>query len=389
MELCALRPSVLPFQPGCFERKEMSEVFTLKNIYQAYLNCRKRKKNTINALKFEINRERNLVELLQELKTKRYEISRHICFIIKDPSVREIFAADFRDRVVHHLLYNEICALFEKDFIENSFANRIGKGTHKGVETLKEYLRLADKDSYYLKLDIKSFFCSINKDILFDIVSKKIEGAEKPIGWKRDILWLSQKIIYHDPARDFIFKGSETLKQLIPREKSLFYSQGRGLPIGNLTSQFFANAYLDRLDKFIYQLGHKYYVRYVDDFIILGDKGTIRDVPKIKRFLEESLDLRISDKKIKFQPAEKGIDFLGYYLKPGCVLVRRKVVKRFKNKLRNLGEINTKKLLAMINSYFGHFIHADSFKLRRGFCENHLKLFNFVPQKEYAFFKTK
>jgi len=132
-------PPVLPVQPGCFEKK-MSEVFTLEKIYQAYLDCRERKKNTINALKFEIEREKNLIDILRELKSRQYRISRHICFIIKDPAPREIFAADFRDRVVHHLLYNEINYLFEDDFIDNSFANRIGKGMHKGVKKLKEYL---------------------------------------------------------------------------------------------------------------------------------------------------------------------------------------------------------------------------------------------------------
>lgn len=166
----------------------MSEVFTLEKIYQAYLDCKKRKKNTINALKFEIERERNLIGLLRELKSRRYEISRHICFIIKDPTPREIFAADFRDRIVHHLLYNEIYYLFEGDFIDNSFANRIGKGTHKGVKTLKEYLELISKDSYFLKLDVRSFFCSIDKDILFKIVFDKIIGADRPNFWKEDIV---------------------------------------------------------------------------------------------------------------------------------------------------------------------------------------------------------
>jgi len=373
-------PPALPVQPSCFER--MSEVFTIENIYRAYLGCRKRKKNTINALKFEIDREKNIVALLKELKSKRYQISRHICFIVKEPTPREIFAADFRDRVVHHLLYSEIKDLFEKDFIDNSFANRIDKGTHKGVEILKEYLKEVEPNSYYLKLDIKSFFCSINKDILFKIISKKIIESNKSVGWKKDVLWLTQKIIYHDPTKNYFFKGDERLKILIPKEKSLFYSNGKGLPIGNLTSQFFANAYLDQLDKYIYSLGHKYYVRYVDDFIILGGKEMVTEIPIIRQFLKEKLDLQLSEKKIKFQQIERGIDFLGYYIKPDYILVRRKIVSRFKDKMYRLENPKTKDLLSIVNSYFGHFIHASSFRLRKTIYERYFKN-KFKFKKEY------
>lgn len=356
----------------------METIFTKENLFTAYLACRKTKKNTANALKFEINREKNLFLLLRELQNRSYRISRHICFIVTEPKPREIFAADFRDRIVHHLLCNEIDKLFEKDFIENSFANRIGKGTHKGVEKLKEYLKQKDNNSNYLKLDIRSFFCSINKDILYKTVFEKIEKADEPDYWKREILWLCKKTIYHDPTTDYIFKGNENLKQLISKDKSLFCSNGKGLPIGNLTSQFFANVYLDKLDQFIYSLGFKYYLRYVDDFIILGDRKIIYELPKIKEFLEKELDLKLSDKKIIFQSSKIGIDFLGYYIKPSHTLVRRKVVSRFRSKLNFLDFADAKKALAVINSYFGHFSHADSYKLRKHFC---IKLLSKLPEK--------
>jgi hypothetical protein len=363
----------------------MQEVFILEKLWKAYLDCKKRKKNTINALKFEINREKNLIALLKELKSREYKISKHICFIVKDPTVREIFAADFRDRVVHHLLYNEVKGIFEKDFIKNSFANRIGKGTHKGVEKLKEYLK-DQSITHFLKLDIKSFFCSINKDILYGIVSEKINGADKSFGWKKDILWLCGKIIYNDPTKNYLFKGNWRLKNLIPKDKSLFYSKGKGLPIGNLTSQFFANAYLDQLDKFIYSLGHKYYIRYVDDFIILGDKNIYEDTDKIRQFLKDKLDLKLSEKKVRFQPVEMGIDFLGYFIKPSHILVRRKVVGRFKDKMYRLGPVNVKELMATGNSYFGHFIHGDSFKLRKTIYDKYFKG-KFKFKKQYKSIK--
>jgi len=291
-------------------------------------------------------------------------------------------------------LYNEIGELFEKDFVGNSFANRIGKGTHKGVEKLKEYLKEVDPHAYFLKLDVKSFFCSINKDILFRIVSKKIIGADKSVGWKKDILWLSQKIIFHDPTQNYTFKGDKKLKQLIPKEKSLFYSGGKGLPIGNLTSQFFANSYLDHLDKFVYSLGHKYYIRYVDDFIILGRKKIINDVPKIRQFLQEKLNLRVNSRKIRFQPIQRGIDFLGYFVKPDYTLVKRKIVNNLKRKIyfynkraafEKINKDDANKILAVINSYFGHFRHASSFQLRKHICDDCLgKIrFNLLPASNF------
>jgi len=354
----------------------METIFTKEKLFKAYIDCRKTKKNTANALKFEINREKNLFKLLRELQLRDYQISRHICFIVEEPIPREIFAADFRDRIVHHLLYNEIRELFEKDFIENSFANRIDKGTHRGVKKLKEYFK-TDETTFYLKLDIKSFFCSIDKDILYKMVFSKIENSDEPIYWKNEVLWLCKKIIYHNPAKNYIFKGNQKLRDLIPKNKSLFFSNGKGLPIGNLTSQFFANVYLDKLDQFIYSLGFKYYVRYVDDFIILGDRNLIFKLPEIKIFLQDKLNLKISDKKIEFQSIQRGIDFLGYYIKPDYILVRKKVILRFKNKLHNLKtspeSSSDRKTLAMISSYFGHFSHANSHNLRKYFCANFLK----------------
>ncbi len=373
----------------------METIFAKEKLFRAYLDCMKMKKNTANALKFEINREKNLFCLLKELQDRSYRISRHICFIVKEPTPREIFAADFRDRVVHHLLCNEIRELFEKDFIENSFANRTGKGTHKGVYKLKEYLKTVDESSYYLKLDIKSFFCSISKDILFKMVSEKIGNADRPNCWKEEILWLCKKIIYHDPTKNYVFKGNEKSKELIPKEKSLFYSNGNGLPIGNLTSQFFANVYLDKLDQSISSSGYKYYIRYVDDFIILGDNSLIYAIKNIKGFLKNTLDLRMNDKKIKFQPIKTGIDFLGYYIRPDYTLVRRRVVSRFKNKLYNLkitdNKKDTQKTLAMINSYFGHFRHADSYKLRRRIFERYFTNLKdvFTASKSYRLLKIK
>lgn len=156
----------------------MSSIFTLEKLYRAYKDCMIGKKNTANALLFEINREKFLLELLAELQDGSYEISRHICFIVTYPTPREIFAADFRDRIVHHLLYSELYDFFDADFIPHSYANRRGKGTHRAVSTLRTNIKKIKQNAgggYFLKLDIQSFFRSINKDILFAILKRKIQ----------------------------------------------------------------------------------------------------------------------------------------------------------------------------------------------------------------------
>lgn len=168
---------------------QMSSIFTLKKLFRAYEECKKGKKNTNNALKFELDKEKNLVKLLQELQSRRYEISRHICFIVTHPTSREIFAADFRDRIVHHLLCNEIQDIFEADFISRSYANRKGKGTHQAVRQLRKDIQQVKSKTgggYYLKLDVESFFRSINKDTLYSIVENKIQKClQKPGGGLR------------------------------------------------------------------------------------------------------------------------------------------------------------------------------------------------------------
>ncbi len=350
-------------------------IFTFEKLFIAYKACLKHKKNTVNALKFEMNRERNLIQLLNELRTGKYKISRHICFVITDPAPREIFAADFRDRVVHHLLYNEIRQLFEDDFIDNSYANRRFKSTHKAAKKMKYYLSRGGIDGrrlYYLKMDIKGFFRNIDKGILWKIVEEKINQNDRESWWNREILWLNEIIIFHDPTSDYIFKGHDGLKHLIPKEKSLILgNRDTGLPIGNLTSQFYANIYLNKLDHYISnELGFDRYIRYVDDFVILSEDMEVLSnlVNATGDFLTKNLNLKLCVQKTKLKPASEGIDFLGYYIKPTHTLVRRKVVKRFKKKVFqfSLLQPNDSRLgpiVSVFSSYFGHFGHACSYNL--------------------------
>jgi len=212
------------------------------------------------------------------------------------------------------------------------------------------------------------------------------------------MIWLCRKIVFHDPTENCVFKGSEEDRNLIPKEKSLFFSQGRGLPIGNLTSQFFANVYLDCLDHFIIdKLGVGRYLRYVDDILILEEdkKRLIDYIKPIEDFLKKNLGLEIKRSKTTLQPVCRGINFLGYFVKPTHILVRQKVVKRLKKKLMfytessNINRIELKNVLARINSYYGHFCHVSSFNLRKNIYDKHLGEFknNFIPKENYTSLK--
>lgn len=352
---------VRPVRQHSISNSPLVLMFTIEQLWKAYRDCLCKKRGTISALRFEVDRERNLFALLDELRSRTYKISQHICFVINDPTPREIFAADFRDRIVHHLLCNEIASLFEVDFVETSFANRKGKGTHKAVDQLRTELR---KGGFFLKLDSQAFFRSINKDVLYRLLEMKLQSAGKDAAWTDEMLWLCETIIFHDPVKDHFFTGKFS-RDIIPPSKSLFYSNGTGLPIGNLTSQFFGNVYMNELDQHVRALGFRH-VRYVDDFVLFSDskKALVDAIPKIDAFLKENLRLSIHPKKVILQGVAKGVDFLGYFVKPTHTLVRGKVVSRLKKKIAAEDES-----VPMLNSYFGHFRHANSFGLRKSICQ--------------------
>jgi RNA-directed DNA polymerase len=216
---------------------------------------------------------------------------------------------------------------------------------------------------YFLKMDIKSFFRSIDKEVLWRLVVKKVE--------KQEMLWLAKLIIFHNPASNYIFKGKAHTKLLIPKEKSLLFgSPSNGLPIGNLTSQFFANVYLNELDQFVENsVGAHRYVRYVDDFVLLDeDRSRLKRISKmLAKFVDKRLLLKICDSKTQLQNTKIGIDFLGYYIKPTHTLVRQKVARRFKVKFYEAMDPETgffePTAIPTFKSYMGHFSHANSFNL--------------------------
>lgn len=341
-----------------------SEKFSYSNIYRNYLKCRRNKRNSLNALRFEINAEENIIKIERNLKNKTYYPSRCILFTAQKPKVREIFASDFSDRVIHHVLIGELTKIWEPQFIHDSYACREGKGTHKAVTRLQSFLRKDTENgnvkTFYLQLDIKDFFISINKEILFNLIKNKITD--------KDTLWLAKTTIFWDCTKDYVKKGSLAN---IPENKSLFGKNNeRGLPIGNLTSQFFANIYLDQLDQYVkHTLKAKHYLRYVDDFIILSHcpEELLALKSNIEAFLIDKLKLILHPKRHKLLPVSTGIDFLGYIVRHDYILNRRRVVNNLKQKIRDFSSSNTKdfkKLDQTIASYKGHFKWANSYKLK-------------------------
>ena len=346
-------------------------MFSFENIYKAYKDCIKHKKNTLNALSFEVNLVENICNLEKELKSKTYRIGKSICFLASSPKLREIFAADFRDRVVHHLLVNEIEEFYEKKFIDDVYNNRKGKGIHEAMKRAKNFMQSVGKGGYYLQLDIKGFFYNLDKNILFKQILKDTN--------KEDVLYLANKIIYHDPTKNYIFKGNKKALKKLPEHKTLFkLPKHKGLAIGNLTSQFFANVYLNKFDHFVKRtLKIKHYIRYVDDFVLFHkNKQRLIECKKaIEIYLKENLALELrSDAKLK--KFNQGLDFLGYIIRPNYILVRKRVVNNYKykkakylqsyeDKKGKMGLLEIKKFLSVQASFVGHISHANSYNLRQ------------------------
>lgn len=271
---------------------------------------------------------------------------------------------------MHHILVHYLEQIWEPVFIHDSYACRYGKGTHKAVVRLQKFLRQITRNgnlrAYYLQLDIKDFFINIDKQVLFELIRKRVSDP--------DVLWLAETVLFWDCTRAYVAKGDRRTLASVPSNKTLFGKNNlKGLPIGNLTSQFFANIYLNELDQFIkHGLKARFYIRYVDDFILLHkDAAQLRKWQgEIERFLVSQLKLQLHPKRRKLQPVSSGIDFLGYVARHNYILVRRRVVNNLEAKLRRFCAAKNKdfgQLQATLFSYLGHFKWANTYKLRNKF----------------------
>jgi retron-type reverse transcriptase len=320
------------------------------DLVEAYFDCRKNKRNTASALAFEQDLERNLRQLFDELQSGTYHPGRSICFVITRPKPREVWAADFRDRIVHHLLYNRIAPRFYRHFIADSCACIPGRGTLYAAQRLESKIgsitRNWARPAHYLKLDLANFFVSIDKRILREQIAARV-----PEPWWRQ---LAETILFHDPRQAFDYHGQTSLIERVPPHKRLTSQPAHlGLPIGNLSSQFFANIHLDALDQFVkHQIGARHYVRYVDDFIILHESPQwLNDArSRIEAFLSARLNARLNPSKTILQPVDRGVDFVGHIIKPWYRRTRPRTVNEA---IRRISQTPASDLRDVGNSYFG------------------------------------
>lgn len=362
----------------------------LDDLFRAYFDTRRHKRNTHSQLAFEFDYEHNLIELCRQIDSRNYRPAPAICFIAEEPVKREIFASSFSHRVVCRLLYNYIAPLFDARMIYDSYSCRVGKGVFVGIERLEHHLRSCTRNhtcrAYVLKLDLRGYFMNIDKRILHGVLLQGLDRHwNKPSGdgrlWSerldRELIdYLIEVILYRNPVTDCIMLGRASDWKGLPASKSLFHApENVGLAIGDITSQLFSNILMDRFDQFVKrELECRYYGRYVDDFYIVHSSRRYleRVLVRVKSFLETELHLALHPDKIILRSCRYGIPFLGAYVKPYRRYPTKDSVSRFRRRVRML-EAECRccapsygrllQIRAVLNSYCGHFRHFRAYRI--------------------------
>ena len=310
------------------------KIISPEALFSAWDEFRKDKRNKPDVLRFEWNLERNIFQLCRDLKNGSYRHGPYEGFYINDPKRRHIHKATVRDRILHHAIFSAINPIFEETYIPTSFSCRVGYGTYKGVEILEKMARNTSRNGtrpcFALKCDIRKFFDSVNHEILISVLEKRIKDV--------DIMRLLESVI-----------------------RSYESWPGRGIPIGNLTSQLFANVYMNEFDRFVkHKLKVKNYVRYTDDFVLISENREYLEkfLPPISEFLENELALNLHPNKIILRKLCQGVDFLGLIIFLKYRLLRTKTKHRILKKVRK--GIKEQSL----QSYLGVLSHANTHNLR-------------------------
>lgn len=345
------------------ELKIFEEIVSLENLFSAWREFSHGKMKKIDVLEFKMNLEENLFQLYRELAGKTWRHSNYISFNVCDPKLRRIHKANVRDRVLHHAVFRILYPIFDKSFIFDSYSCRVGKGTHRAVAQLEKFCRKLSRNNsrniFALKCDVRKFFDSVDQDILLDFIKRKIEDE--------DAIWLIERII-----------GSYSSSAPTPPSASTADTSPRageeveriGLSLGNVTSQLFANIYLNELDQFVkHKLKEKYYLRYCDDFIILGEnKRHLENIIfPIGRFIKEKLKLDLHPDKIILRKYRQGFDFLGYVVLPHHRVLRTKTKKRILRKIREKKFLLREELISeksfdqSLQSYLGILKHCRGY----------------------------
>jgi len=323
-------------------------LYSMGNLTLAWRKARKGKIKNKDVVEFEKNLEKNLLDLHYELKNKAYKPELLTTFVLRDPKTRVISKSDFRDRVVHHALILTIGKYFENQFIYDSCANQIGKGNLFAIQRFRKFSRKVSRNftspTFCLKADIRHYFQKVNHEVLINIISRKIRDE--------NVLWLIGRILNNCDSQS---RGGERLL---------------GMPLGNYTSQFFANVYLNKLDYFVkHVLKAKYYIRYVDDFVILHRSKKQLEIWKrqIGIFLKDELKIELHPQKSKIGSLYNGVDFVGFRIFPRHMLLRKRNVRSMKRKI-GLYESILSDFGFTKESYQGWQAYAkwaDTYKLRQ------------------------
>ena len=348
----------------------------LESLFEAYWDCRKNKSRTVSASEFEVHYEENLIELHREIVESTYTQRPSITFVITKPDYREIFAANFRDRIVHHWIRQRIEPLLEQQMIPATFNCRKGKGTLAAQMYVAQAIRGVSanytRDCYVMKLDIKGFFMSIDRQRICDKVVSFVtdryheEDADT-------LLFLLQKVLLNAPERNCVRRGDVSLWRHIKPHKSLFTNgDNKGLPIGDLVVQMAANLLLDDTDHFITETLGITMARYVDDMVLISDsKQRLLDaVPMIRQYLQQTAGVTLHPDKFYLQHYSKGVKFIGAVAKRGRTYISNRTVNNAFATVRKFNRDKCSKaraadLAASVNSYLGLMCHHATFNIRK------------------------
>lgn len=367
------------------------EEFLLKELFEAYGKARVGgKRKTMDEHRFEMNDIENICRLKDAIMMREYRPSRGVAFIVHDPVTREVFAAPFIDRIVHHFLFKFAAKWWEPRLIPASYSCRKGKGTLYGIKDLQRKIRRVSengtKGCYVIKRDLRGYFMSLDHEKLYERVAWGLDRQFPERGELYSTLkFLWKQIIFDDPISDVKIRGRKSDWDDLPPDKSLFYTtKSRGIVIGNLTSQLLSNIYLDQLDRFIViELGYRNYGRYVDDFFIVVGEDELEkvrsDLCLVEDFVNE-LGLVIHPKKKYDILASNGVDFLGAKVFADHILPGERIARKFAEAVYKFATTGDGKIEG-IGSYDGHLAHYDSYELIK-------KVYNGVGW-EYVFPKLK
>ena len=364
---------------------------TTEGMLEAYFDCRRSKRRTASAIVYEMNYESNLIALRDRINTRTYQPGKSICFVVTRPRYREVFAASFEDRIVHHYIALRLEPLFELVFSPRTFNCRKGKGQLYGVKMLEADIKEASNnyttDCYIMKLDLQGFFMSIDKSMLARMIDKFIVKYYKGNDID-DLRYLCQVVVLHCPEKNCERHSPREMWDHLPANKSLFTNgEGKGVAIGNLFAQLFANFLLNELDWYIEELGIKYHGRYVDDFYCIHkDKQVLLSaVPKIRAKLAE-LGLSLNPKKFYFQHYTKGVEFTGAVVKPYRTYCCNRVLTNFiaavrkLNRSKNIDDVTH--AVCSINSYLGLLRQSNEYAQR-------LKILKMIEPRAYKWIYIK